>query len=94
MIIVHGHLLISEGHREEFLKASSDAARSARQVPDCLDFAVSADTVDSNRVNIFEAWKTRRALDDFRGTGPESELGALIEQAVISESDIPDDPEY
>jgi antibiotic biosynthesis monooxygenase len=48
---------------------SVGAVRLARRALGCLDFAVSADPVDPTRVNVFERWVGREALDAFRASG-------------------------
>ena len=53
-IIVAGYLKIKNGSREQFIAASIDNVRLARENNHCLDFALSADPIDLNRVNIFE----------------------------------------
>jgi hypothetical protein len=57
----------------------------AREADGCLDFAVSADTVDPSRVNIFERWRSRELLDTFRGSGPDDELRGRILRADVRE---------
>ena len=43
--------------------------------PGCHDFAVSADPVDPERVNVYERSASPAALQAFRGDGPGDELG-------------------
>jgi quinol monooxygenase YgiN len=54
----------------------------------CEDFSVSADPVDSTRVNIFEKWQSRAALDAFRNAGPESDLFDLVESFDVEEYEV------
>jgi quinol monooxygenase YgiN len=69
MLIVCGHLVLDPADRDAHVAASVDAVRLARRAPGCLDFAVSADPVDPTRVNVFERWVGREALDAFRASG-------------------------
>lgn len=85
MVIVCGHLYIHEGKRQLFLSGSREAVIAARKIKECLDFAVSADLADENRVNIFETWKTKKALKEFRGSGPGEDLTMHIKDAHIKE---------
>ena len=69
MIIVAGSIRIKPGQRDVFLLLSSAAVAQARAADGCLDFAVSADIVDPDRVNILERWQSVEALEGFRGSG-------------------------
>lgn len=87
-IIVAGKLTIKPGRRDEFIARSIDAVVQARAHDSCEDFSVSADPVDSTRVNIFEKWQSRAALNAFRNAGPESDLFTLIESFDVHEYEV------
>ncbi|GAA5136155.1 putative quinol monooxygenase [Thalassotalea piscium] len=84
-IIVAGKLLLKAGMREEFIEKSIPAILLARQNKACVDFSVSPDSVDANRVNIFEQWTTEEALTKFRDSGPESDTLSMVEVVDIKE---------
>ena len=84
-IIVAGSLKIEPGYREEFINRSIASVSLARDNDSCLDFAVSPDPIDENRVNIFELWTTRDALDRFRSSGPENDLFSMIKSFHVAE---------
>ena len=88
MIIVAGRLTIRSGKRQEFLDSSRPAMIQARSTPGCSDFVVSADPIDSDRVNIYEVWETQGQLLQFRGSGPDDVLGDLIVDASVMEHEI------
>lgn len=85
MIIVAGHIRVAEGNRTAFLEGSAEAVRLARSESACLDFTVSADVVDPERVNVYERWVDRSALMAFRGDGPSDALNELIIGAEVQE---------
>jgi quinol monooxygenase YgiN len=87
-IIVAGKLTIKPNFRDEFVKKSCEAVLLARKDVTCEDFSVSADPVDLNRVNIFEKWPCRSALEDFRGEGQGSDLFSLIESFDVHEYEL------
>lgn len=87
-IIVAGKLIIKSKFRDEFIEKSRQAILLARNDDACDDFSVSPDPVDLNRVNIFEKWKTRQALDAFRESGPENDMFSLVESFDVTEYDI------
>ena len=62
--------------------------RLAREATECEDFVVAADPLDENRVNVFEVWRTRKALVTFRDTGPDDGLTALIVRARVREYEV------
>ncbi len=88
IIIVAGSLRIKPGARDKFIEKSREAILLARQNQDCEDFAVSPDQIDSNRVNVFERWKSRSALEAFRGSGPETDIFALVEAFNVNEYEV------
>ncbi|WP_084254130.1 putative quinol monooxygenase [Methylobacter marinus] len=87
-IIVAGKLTIKSGSRDEFIEKSCEATLQARENEACDDFSVSPDPIDLNRVNIYEKWKSRSALDAFRGSGPESDIFSLVVCFDVNEYEI------
>ncbi|MGA7418865.1 MAG: antibiotic biosynthesis monooxygenase family protein [Acidimicrobiales bacterium] len=88
MIIVAGHIRVAESNRTTFLEGSTEAVRMARGESACVDFIVSADVVDPERVNVYERWVNRSALMAFRGEGPSDALNALIISAKVQEFEV------
>jgi hypothetical protein len=88
MIIVAGYIHVAAKDRKAFLEGSVEAVRLARQEPDCLDFSVSADHLDDERVNVYERWESRSALMSCRGEGPTDVLNALIVGAEVGEFEV------
>lgn len=88
IIIVAGKLTIMSGSRDEFIEKSREATVQAREKEACEDFSVSPDPIDLNRVNVFEKWKSRSALDAFRDTGPENDIFSLVESFDVNEYEI------
>lgn len=84
-IIVAGKLTLKPQLRDEFIAKSIEAISLARNNAACEDFSVSPDPVDANRVNVFEKWKTRAALQTFRESGPENDLFSLVMSFEIKE---------
>ncbi len=83
MIIVSGRLYVQPGMQQEFVARSADAVAQARRTPGCHDFVVAADSLDAERVNVYEEWATEAALLAFRGSGPDDDLGAYIVRAEV-----------
>ena len=70
MLIVAGYLVVDPLQRDSYLEDCRAVVRQARTSPGCLDFAISADLIEPDRIDIFERWESRVALDEFRGSGP------------------------
>lgn len=78
MYIVSGSLIIAPNRRGEYLSRCTDVVTAARRAPGCVDFALSADLLQPDRVNVFECWQDVESLDRFRESGPDAELIELI----------------
>ena len=62
----------------------------ARRAAGRLDFAITADLIDSGRVNIFERWESQAAVETFRSSGPSDNRSAAMLSASVAEYDIAD----
>jgi quinol monooxygenase YgiN len=93
MIIVAGHLLVDAGARDDYLAGCEQVVRLARSAPGCLDFAISADLLDAERVNVYERWASREELMAFRGSGPSDEQSTAIRSASVEEYELHDEPD-
>jgi quinol monooxygenase YgiN len=70
MIIVCGYLIVDADQRSAYLGTCGDVVERARDTAGCLDYALSPDLVDAERINVLERWDDRAALEAFRGDGP------------------------
>lgn len=87
-VIVAGKLMLKTGKREEFIEKSLEAISQARKLGACEDFSVSPDPIDQDRVNIFEKWKSRTPLEEFRNIGPDNDSFSLVESFDVKEYEI------
>ena len=90
MVIVAGRLTVDPQQRASYVAGCVSVVEQARRTAGCLDFAITADLVDPGRVNIFERWASRAAVETFRGSGPSDEQGAAILSGSVAEYDIAD----
>ena len=88
MIMVAGKLNVSPETRDEYLAGCRDVMIAARHAPGCLDFHLSADSLESGRINVFEAWETVAAAEAFRGTGPSAEQQTQLLSAEVYQHEI------
>jgi quinol monooxygenase YgiN len=90
MVIVAGHLTVEPGQRETYLAGCTSVVEQARRTAGCLDFAITADLIDSGRVNVFERWESQAAVDTFRSSGPSNEQLDAIVSGSVAEYDVAD----
>jgi quinol monooxygenase YgiN len=83
MLIIAGHLITDPEDRDAFVAEGAEVVSLARGAPGCLDFCITADTLDPSRVNIFERWESEDELLAFRGSGPDSGTAARILDADV-----------
>jgi quinol monooxygenase YgiN len=88
MVIVAGHIVVDPEQREPYLATCVSVVEQARVAPGCLDFAISADLVEAGRINVFERWESRAAVEAFRGAGPSDEQSAAMLSASVAEYDV------
>jgi quinol monooxygenase YgiN len=83
MIIISGMLRVDAGARDAYLEVCREVVELARAAPGCLDFAVSADLVEPDRINVYERWASGEDVERFREAGPEPEQAAQIRHAEV-----------
>jgi quinol monooxygenase YgiN len=83
MLIVSGWLSVDPAAREQYLDGCLEVMRLAREAPGCLDFALTADPLLPDRINVYERWESDEQLAVFRGSGPSSEQQAEIRDAYV-----------
>ena len=83
MIIIAGWLAVDSDDRDAYVSDCVTVVEQARRAPGCLDFAITADTLDPTRVNIHERWESDEHLLDFRGSGQDDESSARIRDADV-----------
>jgi quinol monooxygenase YgiN len=76
MIIIAGYTRTEVRKRDAAVVAFSDMVARARKYDGCLDFSISVDSVDPERVNLFECWRDQKALNAWRkvAKGPRVKL--------------------
>jgi quinol monooxygenase YgiN len=88
MLIVSGRLFLKPGTRDQFLASCEASVRLARRAPGCLDFAVSADTIEPDRANVYEAWTDAQSLESFREGGADDPSFSFIVHADVERHEV------
>ncbi|MFA1548976.1 putative quinol monooxygenase [Actinomadura chokoriensis] len=83
MIIISGRLYLEPGDRDAYLAGCREVVELARGAAGCLDFALSADLVEPDRINVYERWESGEDVERFRGAGPEPGQAARIRHAEV-----------
>ena len=83
MLIIAGHLMVDESDRDSYVADCQTVVEQARAAPGCLDFSISADSIDPGRVNIHEHWESDDHLESFRGSGPDAGTQSRIRGAEV-----------
>lgn len=88
MIIVSGLLRVSPDERSAYLEASVEVIRMARSASGCIDFHLSPDPIETDRINIFEQWESVESVEAFRGSGPSDSQQTTITEALVMQHEI------
>lgn len=79
MIIVAGALIVDPDGRDAYLEGCVSVVAAARRAQGCLDFALSQDLLEPDRINVYERWSSHEDLHRFRESGPDDgQLAALL----------------
>jgi quinol monooxygenase YgiN len=66
MIIVAGYTRTEAHKRDAAVQAFAAMVERARKFDGCLDLSISADSVDPERVNLFECWRDEESWNAWR----------------------------
>lgn len=79
MIIIAGHFRVDATQRDDQVAAHRDLVARARAFDGCLHIAITADSIDPERINNVEVWRDTDALDEWRGQANPPEIGEPLE---------------
>ena len=88
MVIVTGWLRVAAGDRERYLDTCRPVIELARSTPGCIDFSLSADLLDEERINILEMWESAAAVEAFRGDGSSDDQQEMIIDAHVEQHEV------
>ena len=76
MIIIAGYVFTEAPKRDPAVAAFADMVERARKYEGCLDLSIGADSVDPERINLFECWGDQPSLNAWRKVvkGPKAKL--------------------
>jgi quinol monooxygenase YgiN len=85
VIIVAGSLFVHEMERDRYLDECREVVLAARSSDGCLDFHLSADPIEPDRINVYEQWDSVEAVEAFRGSGPPASQTASVRAAAVAQ---------
>lgn len=83
MVIVTGKIYVDAQVRDAYLRGCVSIVEQARRPPGCLDFALTADLVEPDRINVYERWESDAHLEKFRGEGPSAAQTVQIRDTQV-----------
>jgi quinol monooxygenase YgiN len=83
MLIIAGKIYVDAAARDNYLAGCLSVITQARASAGCLDFVLSADPIEPDRINVYEHWESDAHLMKFRGSGPSSEQQEEIRDAHV-----------
>ena len=66
MIIIAGYELVEATQRDSCVAAHRDLVSRAREFDGCIHVAITADSVDAERINSIEVWRDADVMDRWR----------------------------
>jgi quinol monooxygenase YgiN len=75
VIIIAGHELVDAQQRDTFVAAFGELITRARDFDGCIHVAITADSVDPERVNVIEVWRDAETLNKWRKRAKAPKVG-------------------
>jgi quinol monooxygenase YgiN len=66
MIIIAGYSITDADKRDATVAAFAGMVERARKFDGCVDLAIGADSVDPERINLFECWRDEQSWNAWR----------------------------
>jgi quinol monooxygenase YgiN len=88
LVIVSGWLRVRPEGRAAYLDGCREVTIAARAAAGVIDFHLTPDPIEDDRINIFEQWESVEAVEAFRGSGTSDEQNAVIVAAHVEQHEI------
>ena len=93
MIIIAGHSRAkSAAERDAAVYAFAEKVEIARKHDGCLYLSITADSIDLERINLFECWRDQQALDAWRKIARAPKVAIRDAQVNLYRSDKAEKP--
>ena len=87
-VIVAGWIRVDPSARQRYLDDHRPVIEAARVAPGCVDFHLTPDPIEDDRINVYEHWESAAAVERFRGSGPGDDDQQAIRDAHVDQFDI------
>jgi quinol monooxygenase YgiN len=90
MLIIAGWAEVDADRRDDYVAAHHDLVVRCRRAPGCLDVAISADSVDATRVNVYERWESKDDVEAWRAVAHAPDTGIDLLTVEVMEYGVAD----
>ncbi|MFI0453381.1 putative quinol monooxygenase [Actinomadura sp. 6N118] len=87
-IIVAGKVFVDPAERDRFVEGHRNIVEQSRKQPGCLDVAITSDSLEPGRVNIFEHWESEEALERWRAASPRPSVSIEMSDGQVLKHEI------
>lgn len=92
MIIIAGYSRTDRNKRDAVVEKFADMVARARKQDGCLELSISSDSVDPERINIFECWRDQQSWKAWRKIAKGPRVALRESQVKLYRSDKAEDP--
>ena len=90
MVIIAGDYKVDADRRDDVVAAFRDLVSRARAVDGCIHVAITADSVDPDRINNAEVWRDAEALEAWRAVANAPEMDVEMRDVRVVRYDATD----
>ncbi len=87
-VIVAGAVYVDPEERDRFVEGHRVLVEVSRTAPGCLDLSISPDSIEADRVNLFEYWDSEEALEAWRARAPQPTTEVAISKVEVAKHGI------
>jgi quinol monooxygenase YgiN len=92
VIIIAGYSRTDRDKRDAAVEKFADMVGRARKQDGCLDLSISSDSVDPERINIFECWRDQQSWKAWRKIAKGPRVALRDAQVKLYRSDKAEEP--
>ncbi|NHA66614.1 antibiotic biosynthesis monooxygenase [Phycicoccus sp. CMS6Z-2] len=90
MVVIAGHYRVDAEQRDEVVAAFADMVTRARDADGCIHVAITADSVDPERIDNVEVWRDAGALEAWRARADAPDPGVAMRDLTMARYDAVD----
>lgn len=90
MVIIAGHYSVDAERRDDVVAALRDLVTRFRDADGCIHAAITADSLDPQRINNVEVWRDAASLDAWRARANPPDLDVELRDLQMARYDAVD----